>query len=291
MIALIIVESLEYGNIHSAFYKACCNIFDECYSFVSPVNVDIKSNQWNSFLKHQVSVLKPDIIISVMGKNIDVSPFKNIKKVSWQIDDPYSKKIGIFPNIPKQYDLILTTYKDFICEYNRNKIKSRYMSFGFNKNFHKKYNIDKEYDVSFVGTPFNLRKIYISKLNKIKGFKHFGGRYRVSFRESINIINKTKININFSDQPDGLLSAKNRVTEICGCGGFLLTQYFNGIEDYFTPEKECDIFQNEGDLADKISFYLKNDGLREKIANNGYKKASKEFEYSKLISEALKGEI
>lgn len=137
-------------------------------------------------------------------------------------------------------------------------------------------NMKERYDVSFVGKLKLDRKNYIDKLEE-NGVptKLFVNKFRqyVSYDDMIDIFQKTKINLNFSKAPNDRLGIKGRIFEVPLAGGFLLTEYVPGIENYFELDKEIVCFKTEDELVEKVSYYLKNEKERIKIAKAGWKKA------------------
>jgi spore maturation protein CgeB len=137
---------------------------------------------------------------------------------------------------------------------------------------------------------------------------------RLSQEEMILLFSKSKINLNFTDSSVAfnlkqiiktflnrraddtlrlkmpgevfntvktLFSArrsqiKGRNFEIPAAGGFLLTQYAAGIEEYFVPGKEIAIFTSEVELLKKIRYYLTHDEKRESIRQAGHERAIRE---------------
>lgn len=134
---------------------------------------------------------------------------------------------------------------------------------------------------------------------------------RVTQSEMVDFFNQSRINLNFSDSsvflPENWLSKfdkyllyrnhvkgiwrrirsfsggdlsrqialpqiKGRNFEIPGSGGFLLTNYLKGIEQYYEENKEIVCFRNENDLIEKIKYYFSHDTDREQIAKNGWVK-------------------
>lgn len=84
--------------------------------------------------------------------------------------------------------------------------------------------------------------------------------------------------------PNGLAShpiqqIKGRTFEVPGCGGFLLTDYVKGIEDFYQPGQEIECYNSTPDLITKIKYYLKNTDLRQKIALKGYQKTLERHTY------------
>ena len=48
---------------------------------------------------------------------------------------------------------------------------------------------------------------------------------------------------------------KGRNFEIPGCGGFLLTDYADDLEQYYNPQKEIVCFKNQNDFIEKVKYY------------------------------------
>lgn len=105
---------------------------------------------------------------------------------------------------------------------------------------------------------------------------------RVNFRglaktmtEMPKIFNLSKINLNFTSKPirTGL---PQRIWDILGAGGFVLTNYQSELPEYFEIGRELEVFSDESELLDKIGYYLSHEELRKEIAFNGYKRAKEE---------------
>ena len=66
-----------------------------------------------------------------------------------------------------------------------------------------------------------------------------------------------------------------RTFEIPACGGFMLHERSAEALGFFEEGKEAEFFGSEGELKDKIGFYLKNETLRMNIAKAGYQRCLK----------------
>lgn len=148
-------------------------------------------------------------------------------------------------------------------------------------------NIAERYDVSFVGRKLLDREQYINKLKKrnipIHLFGRGWGRY-VPFEEMIDIFGASKINLNFSGTGYNNLALKSRIFEMCLAGGFLLTEYVPGIENYFEINKEIVCFHNADEMIDKITYYLNHEEERRAIAQAGWKRATSEHTSFHMLS-------
>lgn len=155
-------------------------------------------------------------------------------------------------------------------------------------------NIKERYEVSFVGTKFADREQYIGALNRngIRvelfgiGFSKF-----VSYDEMINIFVSSKINLNFAKSDEhGIMkpTIKARIFEVCLSGGFLLTEYFPSIEDYFKIDKEVVCFRNSEEMVDRVAYYLDHDNERWAIAKAGWERATSEYTSSQIMSKVFR---
>jgi len=155
-------------------------------------------------------------------------------------------------------------------------------------------NIEGKYDVSFVGTANPGREQYINELkNRTIPIRLFGGRYAyVSLEEMLDIFGSSRINLNFSKTggDPSKLQIKGRIFEVCLAGGFLLTEYVPGIENYFEIDREIVCFQNAEEMIDKITYYLNHETERRAIAQAGWKRATGEYTSFHMMSKVF-GEI
>lgn len=193
-----------------------------------------------------------------------------------------------------------------------------YSPFGCNHFLYKKKNLPQKYDVSFVGMYHPYRDWILKKIKKagINVFTVGAGWENgyVSYEEIINIFNQSKINLNLSnsqswdlryissslkamkatlvslkgkEEPKNKEQIKGRHFEICGCGGFQMSYYIEGLEHCYEIGKEIVVFLGIEDLIDKIKYYLKYEDEREKIANTGHQRALADHTYEKRFREII----
>ena len=107
-----------------------------------------------------------------------------------------------------------------------------------------------------------------------------------SMTEMPKIFHLSKINLNFTSKPirTGL---PLRIWDVLGAGGFLLTNYQSEIPEYFEIGKDLETWFNSDELLEKIAFYLCHDDLRQKIAQNGYEKAKKNYSMKLRVYQLL----
>lgn len=137
--------------------------------------------------------------------------------------------------------------------------------------------------------------IKVSELDRITSLKRISDRYPLDlytgsdtsciphvknkgFAKSLTemplIFSNSKINLQITARTieTGL---SQRVWDVLGAGGFLLMNYQEELFDYFEPGVDLDYWGSQDEMMDKIDFYLRNDNIRNKIAQNGHEKALK----------------
>ncbi len=90
-----------------------------------------------------------------------------------------------------------------------------------------------------------------------------------SITEMPLVFRDSKINLNTTTRSmkSGLAQ---RIWDVLGCGGFLLTNYQPELEDYFEIGNDLEVYENYNELFEKIDYYLKNEDKRLEIATSGY---------------------
>ncbi|MDD1679162.1 MAG: glycosyltransferase, partial [Methanomicrobiales archaeon] len=154
----------------------------------------------------------------------------------------------------------------------------------------------RDLDVTFVGQPHGNRKSVVGGLQKkgipVTTYGQGWERGRVSQREMVEIFNRSKINLNLSNSSwnihslfRGRQQIKGRNFEIPGCGGFLLSNYVEGIERYYTIGKEIACFGNRHEMLDRIRYYLSHPDEREEVARAGYERTLRDHTYVRRLTE------
>lgn len=101
------------------------------------------------------------------------------------------------------------------------------------------------------------------------------------------VFHGSKINLNITMRPiqTGL---SLRLFDICGAGGFLLTNYQEELGELYEPGVEAECFASEEELLDKVSYYLTHEEERCKIAERGYLRTRRDHTYEKRIGEMIR---
>ena len=97
-------------------------------------------------------------------------------------------------------------------------------------------------------------------------------------------LSKINLNITLSSIESGI---PQRILDIMGCGGFVLTNYQPELDDFFEIGKEIEVFHNIDELKEKCKFYLTHEKERLTIAINGYKKIRDYFSYPHQLNKMI----
>ena len=235
-----------------------------------------------------------------MSYEVLESTFQKIREkgslvIGWFFDDEVR-----FDNYSKWW----IPYLDYILTVDRQSVK-RYRELGAmainllatsNPNIFKMMpEPEKRYDVSFVGTMYADRADLENELLKrgiqVKTFGRGSAGGYVSVNEMVEIYNSTKVNLCFVKSYDIKTrpQMKNKIFDVCMCGGFLLCEYIPGIEKYFEIGKEIVCFRDIEAATRKIQFYLENERERKKIARAGWERAHRDHCQSAWMSKVFEG--
>lgn len=96
----------------------------------------------------------------------------------------------------------------------------------------------------------------------------------------------SKINLNMTC--DSIKSGiPQRIWDIMGCRGFVLTNYQPEIDEYFEIGKDIEVFHDMDELKEKLAYYLVHEDERIQIANRGYEKVKKEHTFINRMADIL----
>lgn len=106
------------------------------------------------------------------------------------------------------------------------------------------------------------------------------------YTDMVKVFYLSKINLNIT-LPSIETGIPQRIFDIMGSGGFVLTNYQADLENYFVIGKEIEVFHDLQELLEKTAYYLSHEKERIKIAMNGYKKVRKNHTYIHRITQIL----
>lgn len=300
---------VDYHNFH-------INEFKKIFNSVDIINYDYL------FLKRGISGTENTIIKSIETNNTDIvfiflyvnnfelslEFLRDLKKkvylVFWFFDDEvffhsYNKFYGQLADV-----VITTSYYDRFA-YEQLGIPAILYFSSYSKKDYYPLKIKRDIDVSFVGLtqcrPERMEYIDFLKENGIS-VQCFGSDFDsgfLSIEEMNRTFSRSKINLNFTGiaQIEGLdkdnpflpviKQNKGRPIEIALTKSFCLSESAPSVDKVFKINREIAVFSTKKELLEKVIYYLQNDDLRQRIADNAYSRASKMYESDIYIKNVM----
>ena len=204
--------------------------------------------------------------------------------------DTYKYK-PILKNRLHYFNAVFTAANSTDFYYNLGAKKVVTVPWACDPDFHRKMNIEKKYDISFIGTAYRERRKIIRKCDNIHvfgvlwyGFGGFSHR-PVYGNDFVRTINETKINLNLQAQVSIMADAPTaRTFEVSGSGGFQISDSMSSIGRYFP---RIPTFGSTDELKELIDYFLDNETEREERALDCYYRCRKYFKFTdaaKLIT-------
>lgn len=213
-----------------------------------------------------------DLLISYKGSGINPRWIEMVKcpTVLWYPDDVLAAQHA-------QVDLRAFGYAyDYIYYFDEaglNALKSLgirnpvFLPLAADPEVFKPQEIEKEYDVSFVGNVYPNRRAMLDRLRK--RFNVY--ETKAYMEEMANIFNRSRIVLNLGIGKTGY---PLRVFETLACGSFLLTNEIHPRFRIFEDKKHLAYF-NDSNIENLVEYYLANGEEREAIAKRGHEESKK----------------
>ncbi len=260
----------------------------------------------------KVHAEKPDIILCVLlGYEIWLETLQLVREgthsilLNWSTDDSWKyEQFSKF--IASSFHLYATTYPEAVAKSKRDG----YDNFVLTQWAANSANLAEpvpaalcRYPVSFIGTVYGNRPQWISALGergiKVECFGHGWENGSVPAEEIPRIMRNSTISLNFGDSgmvmrgivPGRSRQIKARIFEVPGAGGFLMTEYAEGLESFYRINEEITVFAGASDLAAKIAYFVEHPEARDRLAMAGYCRTRDEHTYEmrfeKLFAKAM----
>jgi len=236
-----------------------------------------------------IESFKPDLIFCIMTGDTGIAPKEpwsdilnetktgRTKTFNWFCDDTW--RYSTFSKNACHYFNVCSTPESSILEdYKRDGYGNIIVAnWHANSKFYEvKAYEDRNTDISFIGNLTKSRKSFFNRVNMPITF--LSG---ISQDELFAAHTTTKIGINLSvndNDVEGKTQMKQRIFEVPAGGGMLLTQYHEGIEEYFDIDKEIVTFVDSDEFCKKSKFLIDNPNVSRAIAKNGYDRFVKEHD-------------
>ncbi|WP_041496022.1 glycosyltransferase family protein [Nonlabens marinus] len=211
---------------------------------------------------------------------------------------------------PNDWDLIYTDQPDFKTFFDLHGTRTIMNDQGFDTRIIRELlNRDKQYECTFLGglgtQNFLKRTEFINAVSQKIDFKWWGywwkygsdGRNLIDFPnlaqtyqgassglEMYQIFKDSKICLNdYVDTANGI-GFNQRMFEVMGVGGFLLTRWAPNFEKDF-PKGIFATYTDRTDCLEKIKYYLKENEERELIASAGQRFIAENYDYSRIAKD------
>lgn len=131
---------------------------------------------------------------------------------------------------------------------------------------------------------FDFKLFTISNTEKFPEINNCGP---VDFAKQAPLVfNGSKVNIYVT--PRSIRSGVPlRVLEIMACGGFVLVNYQEDLAAEFEDGKELVMYRSLEEMVDKVHYYLEHEDERKNIAQAGYEKVLREYNYAEKLRHIL----
>lgn len=256
-------------------------------------NFTLKRLWINKHLKAYIDKLDPDCIIFFKGEMISteiLSELSNNRSIYLFYPDTYK-----FPVLLRErltyFAAIFTASNNKVPYYKMGARKVVTVPWACDPDFHKKMEIEKKYDISFIGTAYRERRKIIRNIGEIEVFGDFWYGFSshshasVYGEDFVKTINESRVNLNLQARISVQADAPTmRTFELAGCGGFQISDYMNSLKRYFP---DIVTFKTLDELGELITYYLDNAYERDKIANRTREQCLSNFKYSDSASKIL----
>jgi len=268
--------------------------------------VDLHYQRYNfRKIREAIHREKYDIVLVIRGDNITAEMIREIKNDNpecltaiWFLDDPLIS----WSNPPQilQTSLSAMPEYDVICSFDDYYLPQLHSHLGKKvmhlplaydeKDFYPQPEVEKRYAAGIVGVAMPKR---LEVLRAVDGVKVFGPGWPADMDIGKNGVlngaevkrtyNETRINLNITHQ-QSIWDYNNKLFEITGSGGFLITEYKKNLEKHFVIGKEIESFASVEELREKINYYLQRPEKVAMIAAAAQRRALRDHTYGARMS-------
>ena len=317
--------SYEYYNLLKPLEQVVGSV--NTFDFMQTV-LDVGGPGMNRSLLETVKRERPALLVVVPFKDeLDPAVMDEISThtttVAYFFDDPWRREFSEF--WAKHFTFVTTSDVKGVRRFQEAGADNAiYSPFGCNHEIFVRKDLEKIYDVAFVGQFHPYRAWWVRQVRKagisVAVWGHGWGAGRVEQEDLVRIFNQARINLNLSNcvswdlryvlslrrpVPETLRTWKNtsqsliqgdsktreqvkgRHFEISACGGFQASFYAEGLEQHYGIGEEIVLFTSPDDLIETIRYYLKHDAERERIALRAYQRTIKEHTMGHRFRELL----
>jgi len=185
-------------------------------------------------------------------------------------------------DICRYFDLCWTSTEDALVKYCVEGAIPLYLPEGANPAVHRPYDVEREFDVSFVGQCYGNRPAVIERLRqagiRVEAFGFGWPNGPLTTEEMVKMYSRSRINLGFGGVAghDDTYCLKGRDFEIPMSGGLYVTESCAELERFFRPGEEVVTYEGFDDLVGKIRHLLAHPEEADRIRRAGYERARSE---------------
>jgi hypothetical protein len=185
----------------------------------------------------------------------------------------------------------------------KEKVNAEYLGIGFDPaTYFPKELPQRNPQIVFLGNNYrgdifplsNERREMVRRLKSIHGDNfqayghHWEGSKITTEEQEVDLYRRCKIAINQNHFGQLTRWSSDRLLRAMGCGAFMLSNYYKGIEKDFEIGKHLDVWQTLPELEKKIDYYLGHEDKRAAIAKAGCQHVHKNHSWDNRMEEIKK---
>lgn len=196
-------------------------------------------------------------------------------------------------DICRSFDLCWTSTRDALEKYCVEGATPLYLPEGANPEVHRPLDVEKTFDVSFVGQCYENRPAVIAALRdagiRVEAFGPGWPSGPLPTEEMVRTYSRSRINLGFGGVAGHreTYCLKGRDFEVPMSGGLYLTEGHEELSPFFEVGKEIVTYRGIEDLIAKIRRLLANPGEAETIRSAGRARALREHTWEMRFSKVL----
>ena len=197
-------------------------------------------------------------------------------------------------DICRHFDLCWTSTEDALIKYCVEGALPLYLPEGANPAVHRPYDVEREFDVSFVGQCYGNRPAVIERLRqagiRVEAFGFGWPNGPLTTEEMVRMYSRSRINLGFGGVAghDDTYCLKGRDFEIPMSGGLYVTESCAELERFFRPGEEIVTYRDFDDLVEKIRRLLSHPEEAERIRKAGFERARAEHTWEMRFEKVFK---
>ena len=258
------------------------------------VEGDPDERDFNTVVEH----FKPDLVFCMLTGNPKLAPYEpwealhketvsgRTKTFKWFCDDTW--RFNTFSKVAcNNFAVCSTPERGHVEKYHQIGYKNIIVAnWHANSKFFTPKTFEKRpTDLSFVGALTSARKNFFVNSNHKMTFY-----FKLSQEQLFDAFCSSKIGVNLSfNENDPLMATqmKQRMFEIPAGAGLMITQYHEGIEEYYKIDKEIITFNSPIEYNEKLNFLLQNQHVAKSIAHRGHQRYLKEHDSKIRLTNVL----